>query len=404
MISVADARRQILEAVPLVAAERIPLTEALGRVLATDVTARVNQPPAAVSAMDGFAVRAADVRGGPCHLSVIGEAPAGRPFSGVAGTGEAVRIFTGAPLPPGTDSVVIQEDTEAADGGQVRILAGTTVGRHVRAQGIDFRTGDVLVKAGSPLTARAIGLAAAANWPWLRVRRRPRVALLATGDEIVLPGEDLQRGQIVSSNTFALDAMLQAMGAAVINLEPAADDPSALRSAVEGARLCDLLVTTGGVSVGTYDLVGQALHEAGLIKHFWKVAMRPGKPVLFGLLPGGPAVLGFPGNPVSAYVCAIVFLLPALQTMLGITPGPRRVEAVLGRDLPGNGAREHYLRATACDTGTTLTVCPFEQQDSSLLSLLARADCLVVQKPHAAAAAAGSPVTAIPFPAALGSL
>ncbi|MCY4432010.1 MAG: molybdopterin molybdotransferase MoeA [Rhodospirillales bacterium] len=405
MIPVADARRQILEAVPLVATERIPRAEARGRVLAADVTARTDQPPAAVSAMDGYAVRAADVEVTPCDLAVIGEAPAGRPFDGTARTGEAVRIFTGAPLPAGTDSVVIQENTESRDDGQIRVLAGAAAGKHVRGRGIDFRTGDALVAAGGVLTARDIGLSAAADWPWLSVRRRPRVALLATGDEIVLPGEARRSGQIVSSNTFALESMIRAVGGDAVDLSLVPDDPAALRSAIDGVRAFDLLVTTGGVSVGAYDLVGQALQEAGLTRHFWKIAMRPGKPLLFGTLPGGPPVLGFPGNPVSTFVCALVFLLPALRAMQGLDPGPASAQAVLGRDLPANDLREDYLRATAShDPNGVMTVHPFELQDSSVLSLLARADCLVIRPPHAPSASAGTPVTALPFPSAAGGL
>ena len=405
MIPVADARRQILDAVPRVATERVALSAALGRVLATDITARTDQPPAAVSAMDGYAVRAADVAAPPCDLAVVGEAPAGRPFDGAAGPGEAVRIFTGAPLPAGTDSIVIQENAEPRDGGRVRVLAGAPAGKHVRGRGIDFRTGDALVAAGRLLTARDIGLSAAADWPWLSVRRRPRVALLATGDEIVLPGEARRAGQIVSSNAFALEAMIRAAGGDAVDLSLVPDDRAALRAAVDGARAFDLLVTTGGVSVGAYDLVGQALQEAGLTRHFWKIAMRPGKPLLFGTLPGGPPVLGFPGNPVSTFVCAVVFLLPALRAMQGLDPGPASVQAVLGRDLPANDVREDYLRATAGrDPAGVMTVHPFELQDSSVLSLLARADCLVVRPPHAPAAPAGSPVAALPFPAAAGGL
>lgn len=405
MIPVADARRQILEAVPLVATERIALSEALGRVLAADVTARTDQPPAAVSAMDGYAVRAADVEVTPCDLAVIGEAPAGRPFDGTARTGEAVRIFTGAPLPAGTDSVVIQENTESRDDDRIRVLAGAAAGKHVRGRGIDFRTGDALVAAGGVLTARDIGLSAAADWPWLSVRRRPRVALLATGDEIVLPGEARRSGQIVSSNTFALESMIRAVGGDAVDLSLVPDDPAALRSAIDGVRAFDLLVTTGGVSVGAYDLVGQALQEAGLTRHFWKIAMRPGKPLLFGTLPGGPPVLGFPGNPVSTFVCALVFLLPALRAMQGLDPGPASAQAVLGRDLPANDLREDYLRATAShDSNGVMTVHPFELQDSSVLSLLARADCLVIRPPHAPSATAGTPVTALPFPSAAGGL
>ena len=405
MIPVADARRQILEAVPLVATERIALSEALGRVLATDVTARTDQPPSAVSAMDGYAVRAADVEATPCDLAVVGEAPAGRPFDGTAETGEAVRIFTGAPLPAGTDSVVIQENTESRDDGRIRVLAGAPAGKHVRGRGIDFRRGDALVTAGSVLTARDIGLSAAADWPWLSVRRRPRIALLATGDEIVLPGEARRSGQIVSSNTFALEAMIRAVGGDAIDLSLVPDDPAALRAAIDGVRAFDLLVTTGGVSVGAYDLVGQALQEAGLTRHFWKIAMRPGKPLLFGTLPEGPPVLGFPGNPVSTFVCALVFLLPALRAMQGLEPGPASTLAVLGCDLPANDLREDYLRATASRTPDgVMTVHPFELQDSSVLSLLARADCLVIRPPHAPSAPAGTPVTALPFPSTAGGL
>ena len=405
MIPVEDARRQILDAMPLVATERIALSAALGRVLATDVTARTDQPPAAVSAMDGYAVRAADVAATPCDLAVIGEAPAGRPFDGTTRTGEAVRIFTGAPLPAGTDSIVIQENTEARDDGRIRVLARAPVGKHVRGRGIDFRTGDALVAAGSVLTARDIGLSAAADWPWLSVRRRPRIALLATGDEIVLPGEARRSGQIVSSNTFALESMIRAAGGDAVDLTLVPDDPAALRAAVDGVRAFDLLVTTGGVSVGAYDLVGRALQEAGLTRHFWKIAMRPGKPLLFGTLPGGPPVLGFPGNPVSTFVCALVFLLPALRAMQGLDPGPVSAQAVLGCDLPANDRREDYLRATASrNPDGVMTVHPFELQDSSVLSLLARADCLVIRPPHAPAAPAGTPVTALPFPSVAGGL
>ncbi len=405
MIPVADARRQILEAMPLLATERIALSEALGRVLAADVTARTDQPPSAVSAMDGYAVRAADVAATPCDLAVIGEAPAGRPFDGTARTGDAVRIFTGAPLPAGTDSVVIQENTEPRDDGRIRILAGAPVGKHVRDRGIDFRSGDALVAAGSVLTARDIGLSAAADWPWLSVRRRPRIALLATGDEIVLPGEARRSGQIVSSNTFALESMIRAVGGDAVDLSLVPDDPAALRAAVDGVRAFDLLVTTGGVSVGAYDLVGRALEEAGLTRHFWKIAMRPGKPLLFGMLPGGPPVLGFPGNPVSTFVCALVFLLPALRAMQGLDPGPASAQAVLGCALPENDRREDYLRAAASrDPDGVMTVHPFELQDSSVLSLLARADCLVIRPPHAPAAPAGTPVTALLFPSAAGGL
>ncbi len=401
MIPVAEARARILSAVTQVAAERVPVTEALGRVLAVDVTARTDQPPAAVSAMDGYAVRASDVDATPCELRVIGEAPAGHPFSGSVSAGETVRIYTGAPLPSGADTVVIQENTEPIADNAVRVLNGSGPGRHVRAQGIDFASGDVLVAANRILTTRDIGLSAAANWPWLSVRRRPRIALLATGDEIVLPGESRQFGQIISSNTFALEAMIRAVGGDAVDLCLVPDDPDALRAALDSARRFDLLVTTGGVSVGRYDLVGKVLKDSGFTPGFWKIAMRPGKPLLFGILPDGPPILGFPGNPVSAYICALVYLWPAMQRMLGLETDLPLRQAVLERDLPANDVREDYLRATTRDNGQGVEhVKPFELQDSSVLSLLARADCLVVRPPHAPAARCGDRVPILPFPAA----
>lgn len=403
MIPVAEARRRILDAMMPLAVERVPVSSALGRVLATDITARTDQPPAPVSAMDGYAVRAADVQSTPCTLKVVGEAPAGHPFNGSVGANEAVRIYTGAHLPPGADSVVIQENTHTFSGTEIRVLSEVPVGKHVRARGIDFSADDVLVPANKILTARDVGLGAAADWPWFSVRRRPRIALLATGDEIVLPGEPRRPGQIVSSNTFALEAMIRASGGEAVDFHLVPDDAGALQAAIVGARPFDLLVTTGGVSVGAYDLVGQALDRAGMERGFWKIAMRPGKPLLFGTLPGGTPVVGLPGNPVSTYVCALVFLWPALRKMLGLDATLPLETAVLGRALPANDMREDYLRATAShDVSGTKTVHPFELQDSSVLSSLTRADCLVIRPPEAPAAHVGDHVTVLSFPSAIG--
>ncbi|MBI3709985.1 MAG: molybdopterin molybdotransferase MoeA [Proteobacteria bacterium] len=392
MISVAAARERILAALAPLAAETIGVAEALGRVLAEDVTARVTQPPAAVSAMDGYAVRAVDVAAVPAVLRQIGEAPAGRAFGGRVGAGECVRIYTGAPLPDGADTIVIQENV-AADGTRITVREGAPPGRYVRPAGLDFRSGEVGLPAGRALTVRDIGLAAAMNWPWLKVRRRPRVAILATGDEIVMPGEPLAPNQIVSSNGLALAAFVQACGGSPINLGIAPDSIEALQAMAAGGRGADLLLTIGGASVGDHDLVQRALGAKGLAVDFWQIAMRPGKPLMFGRI-GETPMLGLPGNPVSSLVCAVVFLRPALFRMLGVADvTERRETVVLGIDLPENDRREDYLRARlAADSGGRRIATPFAKQDSSMLSTLARADCLVVRPPHAPPAKAGDPV------------
>ncbi len=403
MIPVAEARRHILDAMTSLGVERVPVSGALGRVLAIGITARTDQPSAPVSAMDGYAVRSADVQSTPCSLKVVGEAPAGHPFDGSVGANEAVRIYTGAHLPTGADCILIQENANPMSGTEVRALSGVPVGKHIRARGIDFAIDDLLVPANRILTARDVALGAAANWPWFSVRRRPRIALLATGDEIVLPGEPRRPGQIISSNTFALESMIRALGGETVDLHIVPDDAGALQAAIDGARPFDLLLTTGGVSVGAYDLVGRVLDRVGMERGFWKIAMRPGKPLLFGTLPGGTPVLGFPGNPVSTYVCALVFLWPALRKMLGLDPTLPLENAVLGRALPANDVREDYLRATAShDADGTMIVHPFKLQDSSVLSLLARADCLVIRPPEAPPAHIGDHVTVLSFPSALG--
>ena len=395
MIPVAEARQRILADLAVMPAEQVGLNEALGRVLAEDVVSRRTQPPQAVSAMDGYAVRAADVANVPASLTVIGAAPAGDPFDGSVDAGQAVRIFTGAAVPAGADAIVIQEDTERG-GDTVIVKESAAAGHYVRPAGLDFRAGDVLLKAGRVLNARDVGLAAAMNVSWLKVRRRPRVALLATGDEIALPGEDLGPSDIVSSNTFALDGLVRASGGVPVTLGIAADNEASIRALAEGAKGADILVTTGGASVGDHDLVQAALDDVGLKVDFWQIAMRPGKPLIFGRLGTAP-MLGFPGNPVSSMVCGMLFLRPALATMLGIADVEPRLEtAILGADLGENDRREDYLRATlARDSDGNRIATPFPLQDSSNFSRLVEADCLVVRAPHAPLAKAGELVSYI---------
>ena len=395
MIPVAEARQRILADLAVIPAEQVGLNEALGRVLAEDVASRRTQPPQAVSAMDGYAVRAADVAKVPASLNVIGSAPAGDPFDGSLSAGEAVRIFTGAAVPAGADAIVIQEDTER-DGETVIVKESAAAGRYVRPAGLDFATGDVLLETGRVLNARDIGLAAAMNVPWLKVRRQPRVALLATGDEIVLPGEDFGPSDIVSSNTFALDGLVRASGGVPITLGIAADNEASIRALAESAKGADILVTTGGASVGEHDLVQAALGDVGLKVDFWQIAMRPGKPLIFGRL-GATPMLGFPGNPVSSMVCGMLFLRPALAAMLGMAVVEPRLEtAILGADLGKNDRREDYLRATLNFDGAGNRVAtPFPVQDSSNFSRLVQADCLVVRAPHAPPAKAGETVSYI---------
>jgi len=392
MISVAEAQARILAEMRTMPAETVSLAAAHGRVLAGDVAARVTQPPVAVSAMDGYAVRAGDVADAPVSLDCIGSAPAGQAFSGSVAAGQAVRIFTGGPVPDGADAIVIQEDTEA-DGERVRVLASVPVGHYVRPAGLDFEAGRVGIRAGRRLSARDIGLAAAMNMPWLSVRRQPRVALLATGDEIVRPGEPIGPSQIVSSNSLALAALIEGSGGIAVDLGIARDNEDSLRRMAAGARGADMLVTLGGASVGEHDLVRRVLGEHGLELDFWRIAMRPGKPLMFGQIDGVP-MLGLPGNPVSSLVCGLIFLRPALRAMLGADTDILRSEtAVLDAPLAANDRRQDYLRAELRrDEDGSLRARPFGKQDSSMLSALAQADCLVLRAPHAPAAAAGERV------------
>ncbi len=399
MISVAEALAHVTSGVRLLSAEQVGVADALGRVLAEDVLSRVAYPPAAVSAMDGYAVRAADVAEVPATLRRIGESAAGAGFSGAVGPGETVRIFTGAPLPEGADAVVIQENTET-EGDSVTVLESAPAGRFIRPAGLDFDKDEVLLRAGMVLTARDVGLAAAMNVPWLKVRRRPRIAHMATGNEVVMPGEPVGPDQIISSNSLALGAYVRVLGGEPINLGIARDDEDSLRGILAGARGADLLVTLGGASVGEYDLVRKVLGDEGLELTFFTVAMRPGKPLVFGRL-GDVPVLGLPGNPVSVGVTSVVFLKPAILVMLGVrgAEGPGAgppATALLGRNLGENDRRQEYMRATlAVDGNGVLVATPFEAQDSAMMASFARADCLVVRPPHAPPAKAGERVEII---------
>src|SRR3954470_21256684 len=315
MISVEEALARLLAPLAPVPPELVSLADAVGRVLAEDVAARRTQPPFAVSAMDGYAVRADDVASVPVILRIVAEIPAGAGFGGRLGAGEAARIFTGAPLPDGADAIVIQEDTERS-GDRVEIREGAPSGRYVRPAGLDFAEGDVLLKAPRRLTPRDVGLAAAMNRPWLFVHRRPRVAILSTGDEIVMPGDPIGPHQIVSSNSLSLSAFVAACGGIPVSVGNAPDDPAALPQVAAATRGVDLLVTTGGASVGEHDLVRDVLGADGLELDFWQIAMRPGKPLMVGRYRGTPMV-GLPGNPVSTLVCALLFLRPALDRLSG---------------------------------------------------------------------------------------
>ncbi|MCT8974358.1 gephyrin-like molybdotransferase Glp [Microbaculum marinisediminis] len=397
LLPVEEALRRIVDGVPPRPAERVPLDDALDRVLAEDIAARRTQPPWDTSAMDGYAVRAADVATVPTTLRVIGAAPAGHPFEGTVGAGEAVRIFTGAPLPDGANAIVIQEDTERA-GDEVTVLESSGIGRFVRKRGLDFAEGDVLLSAGRRADPRAIALAAAMNHADLSVHGRPKVAILSTGDELALPGSDPGPEKIIASNGFGLAAIVRRAGGIPVDLGIAADDRESLAGAVAKARKsgADVLVTLGGASVGEHDIVQDVLVAEGLSLDFWKIAMRPGKPLMFGMF-GASRFLGLPGNPVSAMITARLFLVPLIHALCGLRETQSgETNARLGADLGENDQRQDYLRAmSSIDPDGTLVVTPFGRQDSSMLATLARADALIIRPPFAPAATAGETCRAL---------
>ncbi|MEY3082500.1 MAG: hypothetical protein RJA94_2485 [Pseudomonadota bacterium] len=391
LIPVEEARARILKNVKPLPAEAVTLEQALGRVLAKPLKAVRNQPPFDASAMDGYAVIAADVAHPPATLRLIGLSAAGHGFKGRLKRGDCVRIFTGAPVPKGADAVVIQENT-LASGRAVTVLQTAKPEQNIRFAGLDFRKGDPLLTAGLTLGARDIGLAAAANAPKLAVRRRPVVALIATGDELVLPGGTPRADQIVSSNSHALAAMAQHLGATVVNLGIVADNLKATERAIRKASKADILVTTGGASVGDHDYVQEALKNSGVSIDFWKIAMRPGKPFMYGRRKG-QHVLGLPGNPVSALVCARLFLKPLIDALLGFPAGDDLVEARLGASMKENDSRQDYVRATLVEAPDgTRTVTPFAKQDSSMQRTFREAQALIVRPPKAKVAGQGDVV------------
>jgi molybdopterin molybdotransferase len=399
LMPVADALNAILAGATPLPTETVALDDAFHRVLAHDAASKRTQPPAAMSAMDGYAVRAADATLG-ARLAVIGEVAAGRPFEHPLGAGEALRIFTGGVIPDGADAVVIQENT-ARDGATVIVGQPAIAAGNIRPAGIDFNEGDVLLRGGIRITDRDLSLAAGMNHPALAVRRRPKLALLATGDELVMPGTIPGPGQIVYSNGYALRALARSEGADVIDLGIAADTMDATIAGIRRARDsgADILITTGGASVGDHDLVQQALTAEGVTMAFWKIAMRPGKPMMHGRL-GAMRVLGLPGNPVSSYVCALLFMVPLIRALAGCRDIHHRLQpAVLGRALPANDLREDYLRATlATEDNGSLVATAVTRQDSSLLGNLSAADALVIRAPYAPAAAAGDPCRVLLLP------
>src|SRR5215471_954973 len=390
MISVDEAVARITRSFSPLAAEMVGVAEAAGRVLAEDVVAQVDQPPAPMSAMDGYAVRAADAAVG-AELIVIGEAPAGRPFGKSVSRGQAVRIFTGGVVPNGADVVVMQEDIAEIGGDKIRIKETPQIGENVRPRGLDFRASEVLFKRGHRISARDVALLASADMARVTVTRKPVVAIVATGDELSRPGESREPGGIIASSNYAIEAMVQSWGGVAVDLGIVRDRAEEFARLPEATKNTDLLITQGGASVGDHDLVQSALKPHGFVLDFWKIAMRPGKPLIFGRLNNTP-LLGFPGNPVSAMVCAILFAQPAIAVMLGTEYQPPIRRARLAAPLKANGKRQDYLRARLSTVEGALTAEPFSQQDSSMQKVFAAADGLIIRPVHAPAANTGDTV------------
>ncbi|MBB4001487.1 MAG: gephyrin-like molybdotransferase Glp [Aurantimonas endophytica] len=400
LISVDAAYRLLLQdAAPIGRMEDLPLSQAAGRVLGTDIVALRTQPSFDASAMDGYAVRSADLAAGLTPLRLIGEAAAGRAFDGAVGAGETVRIFTGAPVPAGADAILIQEDTTVEASGRIMPCATVAERQHVRFAGVDFREGDKLLPGGCLLSPGAIALAASGGHPTLTVRQRPRVAVLATGDELVLPGVAPGPAQIVASNGFGVAAMVAAAGGEALDYGIAPDDSGAIAARLDQALAegADIFVTIGGASVGDHDLVGAVFAERGVALDFWKVAMRPGKPLMAGRL-RDMRIVGLPGNPASSMVAAKLFLAPLVSRLAGRPERPLTRNAILGAAVPENGERTDFVRSVVelADDGTA-TVTPLPRQDSSLLSTYAHAQGLLVRPPGAAPAEAGQPCQYVPL-------
>jgi len=394
LMPVAEALEKLLSGVSQLESERVTLDKANGRYLSENLVSKRTQPPFAASAMDGYAIRHEDLIDGPATLEVIGEAPAGHGFDGNVGAGQTVRIFTGAPVPAGADTILIQENA-SRDGDRISVLEPPAKGAFVRPAGLDFRQDEILLAPPLRLAYRHLALAAAMNHPDMPVVRRPKVAILATGDELVRPGVEPGPDQIIASNHAGIAAMVEDCGGAPLDLGIARDDPIELANHVRRAITdnADILVTLGGASVGDHDLVQGVLGQEGMDLAFWRIAMRPGKPLMAGRL-GKTRVLGLPGNPVSSLVCGLLFLKPLIRKMLGEeTEATSSRQAILGADLEENDRRQDYVRATLEeDAGGRLIATPYQKQDSSMLALLARSGALIIRPPHAPAQKAGSTV------------
>ncbi|MBL8584185.1 MAG: molybdopterin molybdotransferase MoeA [Rhizobiaceae bacterium] len=390
LVPVADALARLLDDVTPCGAEDVRLADSAGRILAAPLRALRTQPPFDASAMDGYAVRAADVATVPAQLRLIGEAAAGRRFARAIGQGEAVRIFTGAPLPAGADTIVIQENARVS-GDTVEVLETVALGRHIRRRGLDFSEGDALLQAGRRLDPAAVSLAASANHTHLSVTRRPVVAIIATGDELLPPGSRPGPDQIISSNAYGVAAGLASVGAHVVDLGITPDRVDAIAARLREALAmpADVIVTLGGASVGDHDLVHAALTGEGMKLDFWKIAMRPGKPLMFGRL-GSTRCIGLPGNPVASLVCTELFLKPLVARLGGADYKNPVVEAVLGADMAENDLRQDYVRARLEGTDAALVATPFPVQDSSMLRTLADSGALIIRAPFAPAAVKGS--------------
>jgi molybdopterin molybdotransferase len=392
LLPVDQALKRLLDDVETLPSESVALADAYDRVLAKPVIALRTQPPFAASAMDGYAVRGVDVAKASARLKVIGEIAAGHNFAGTVASGEAARIFTGAPLPDGTDTVVIQENVSGLADGRIEIAEPTRSGANVRRAGLDFVAGDTLLEQGHLLGARALSLAASANRSHLDVVRQPVVAIIATGDELLVPGSEPGPGQIISSNAYGVMGSALSVGARALDLGIAADRKEAIAALVKQAvaAKADVIVTMGGASVGDHDLVHGVLTGEGMKLDFWKIAMRPGKPLMFGRL-GNIRCIGLPGNPVASLVCSQLFLKPLLAR-LGGRPFRQNVrEGLLGTPMAANDLRQDYVRATLSRQGSALIATPFNVQDSSMLRTMATAGCLIVREPFAPAAEAGTP-------------
>ena len=391
LLSVNEALKRILANVRLIETKNVPLGLASGRVLAEDLVATRTQPPFPVSAMDGYAVCAEDVANCPAPLELIGESAAGHGYHGNVEAGQCVRIFTGAPVPPGADTITIQENA-TRDGNSITISKGESQGRYVRPKGLDFSEGEVLLQAGHQLNSATLSLAAALNHPELPVYRKPVVGIIATGDELVLPGQTPGADQIIASNGFGVADIVRRAGGDILDLGIALDTLQSLEEKFKAAEAADIIVTLGGASVGDHDLVAQALQDKGVTLNFWKLAMRPGKPVMYGELldrAQQQRYLCLPGNPVSSLVCSEIFLKPLIRQLTGLSPHAKRLPAVLAIDLPENDQREEFMRATHVERNNTYHVTPFKNQDSSILSTLAKATCLMIRPAHAPAAPVG---------------